>query len=142
LDALLAAQLELLIPGRIRPGSNRGYADIEQVRLATSRCFDTTSQGFLQVVWGRHLGAVDALGFGQHDEVNLGVAKIDLRILVLLDHIPTQGRKVCAHRLVIQVVPTNGENRQTVACHGPEPRRTVHHGPITEAAYHWSIWGS
>jgi len=39
---LRAPQLELLVPGRIRPGADGCDAHIEHIRLATSRGFDAT----------------------------------------------------------------------------------------------------
>ena len=49
--------------------------------------------------------AIDALGFGQHNEINLRITKMNLRILVLRGHFAAKGSKIGAHRLIIHVIP-------------------------------------
>ena len=65
--------------------------------------------------------------------------EIDLGVLLLLGHLAAEGVKVRAHRLVVEVVPDDGEDRQAVAHHGPEARGAVHHGAVAEATHDRAI---
>src|SRR6266545_4895572 len=84
---LLVSQLEALVPGGLGAGAYRGHADIQQVRLARG-------------------DGVDAPGFAEHHEVDLGVSEIDLGILLLLGHFPAEGVEVGPHLLVVEIVQT------------------------------------
>src|SRR4030095_8901970 len=81
-------------------------------------------------------GALDSRGLREHHEVDLGIAEIDLGILLLLGHFPAEGVEVGAHRLVVEIVPDDGQDGQAVSCHGPQARGRVHHGHGPPRAHH------
>src|SRR5215813_5337220 len=77
--AAVSGQLELLVPGRISPGADWRDAYIEDIGLAAGDHLHRPSERPLQVLWRGHFGAIHPLRFGEHDEVDLRVAEVDLR---------------------------------------------------------------
>src|SRR4029453_9552747 len=130
----LAAKLEALVPGGLGARAHRGDADVQDVGLARRDGVDASPERGLQILGLADLAALAPLRLRENHEVDLRLAEVDLGVFLLLGHLSAEGVEVGAHRLVVQVVPDDGQDRQAIAGHRPEAGGAVHHGAVAYAS--------